>query len=166
MPSRGIGSLASTFCSLASISCAISTSFSSRPRWGCLADRRDALVRAVPEEAADHLTHLVERLTSVEDRLVLRDVVLGCSHLDQIQRAQLHPAELLDLAVAREDARAVGAQLAVLHHDTELDREPEDPGEERDVVVVLQAIRRLASEPVKLGERERRQQVAVAEDLV
>ena len=39
--------------------------------------------------------------------------------------AVLHVAELVDLAERGEDPGAVGAQLAVLDHHAELDREPE-----------------------------------------
>src|SRR4051812_25098158 len=109
MPSSGIGSFASACAScLASISCAIS-SLSLCRRGGGAAHCRDALVAAVTEEAADDLAHLVDRLGAVQDRLVLRYVVVGGAHLDQVERAQLHAAELLNLAVAREDPRAVGA---------------------------------------------------------
>src|SRR3954452_9147396 len=122
MPSSGIGSLASAFsASVASISCAMSRS--SCRGWGPAAHRRNGVVVAVAEEPADHLAHLVDRLGAVEDGLVLRDVVVGRAHLDEVERAQLHATELLDLAVARQDARAVCAQLAVFHDDAELDGE-------------------------------------------
>src|SRR3954453_2004257 len=120
MPSSGIGSLASAFsASVASISCAMSRS--SCRGWGFAAHCRNGLVVAIAEEPADDLAHLVDRLCAVEDGLVLGDVVVGCAHLDQVERAQLHAAELFDLSVARQDARAVRAQLAVVHHDAELD---------------------------------------------
>src|SRR5438045_1840499 len=99
MPSSGIGSLTSSCAVVGSISCAIWVA-SSGGRGGGAAHRRDALVGAGLEEAAYDLAHLVERLGAIEDRLVGRDVVVRAAHLDQIERAQLHPAELLDLAVA------------------------------------------------------------------
>jgi len=55
----------------------------------------------------------------------VRDVVVGGAHLREVEGAVLHAAELVDLPVGGEDARAVGLQLAVLHHHAELDREPE-----------------------------------------
>src|SRR3954467_5751064 len=107
MPSSGIGSFSSARAScLASISCAISLSLCRRG--GRAAHCRDALVAAVTEEAADDLAPLVDRLGAVQDRLVLRDVVVRRAHLDQVERAQLHAAELFDLAVAREDPGTVG----------------------------------------------------------
>ena len=48
-------------------------------------------------------------------------------------------AELLDLAVAGEDAGAVGAELAVLVQDAELQREPEDVGDDLQGLVGLDA---------------------------
>src|SRR4051812_10557373 len=90
----------------------------------------DRLVRARPQEAAHHLAHLVQALGAVEHRLVGSDVVVGGAHLHEVERPVLHVAELLDLAVGREDARAVRAQLAVLDDDAELDREPEHLAEE------------------------------------
>src|SRR6266446_5027042 len=102
MPSSGIGSLTSSRAVVGSISWAIRL-VSLCGRGGRAAHRRDALVGAGLEEAADDLAHLVERLGAVQDRLVGGDVVVRRAHLDQVQRAQLHTAELLDLAVARED---------------------------------------------------------------
>src|SRR3954451_1142728 len=139
---------------------------SSGRRWGSAAHCRDALVGAVAEEPADQLAYFVERLGSVQHRLVGRDVVVGGAHLDQVERAELHTAELLDLAVAREDPGAVRAELAVLDHYAELDREPEDLGKELDVLVVGQPVRGNAGEPMQLGERVRREQMPVAENLM
>src|SRR5689334_6531176 len=119
MPSSGIGSLGSTWTfSVASISCAIRV-VSLRGSGGLAAHGSDAFVGAVAEEPADHLAHLVERLGAVQDGLVRSDVVVGRAHLDEVERTQLHVAELLDLSVARQDAGAIGTQLAVLHHDAE-----------------------------------------------
>src|SRR5688572_15280056 len=73
------------------------------------------------EEAADGFLDVVHLLFGLEDRLVLRDVVLDRPHLGEVERADLHVAELLDLAVGGEDPGAVGLQLAVLVHDAELD---------------------------------------------
>src|SRR5215207_4202860 len=81
---------------------------------------RDGLVGAGLEEAADDLGDLGDRLGPVQDRLIVGDVVVDAAHLDDVERAVLHRAELLDLPVAGEDPRAVRAQLAVLDDDTEL----------------------------------------------
>src|SRR3954466_16352896 len=121
MPRSGIGSFWSTVRSLASMSCVMSSSPWSGAGRDRAAHRRDAVVGAVTEEATDDLAHLVQRLGAVQDRLVLRDVVVGAAHLDEVERAELHRAEFLDLAVAREDPCAVRAQLAVLDDDAELD---------------------------------------------
>ena len=94
------------------------------------------------------------------------DVVVDRAHLVEVQRPDLHLAELLDLAVAGEDPGSVGAQLAVLVDDAELDREPEDVGDELHALVGLGAARRLAGEPVELGELAVGEQVAVADHLV
>src|SRR3954447_23417541 len=59
----------------------------------------DRVVRARPQEGPDDLAHLVQRLGAVEDGLVVRDVVVGRAHLDQVERAVLHLPELVDLAV-------------------------------------------------------------------
>jgi hypothetical protein len=55
-------------------------------------------------------------------------------------------AELLDLAVAGEDAGAVGLELAVLADDAELEREPEDVGDELQGLVGLDAAGGLAGQ--------------------
>src|SRR4051794_26856396 len=131
---------------------------------GGVARRR--LVVGRREELADRTEQVLGRLGRVEDRLVLRDVVLDRAHLADVDRADLHAAELLDLAVGREDAGAVGAQLAVLVHDAELEREPEDVGDELQPFVGLDALRGLAREALELGEARAREHVPVADDLV
>ncbi len=118
----------------------------------------DRLVVARGEEPSDHADDLLDRLGPVQHRLVRSDVVVGDPHLDDVDRAQRHPAELLDLAIAREDPGAVCAELALfLDDDSELEREPEDLGEEQQVVPVGQPARREAGEAVELAERRRRQ---------
>src|SRR4051794_26393773 len=89
-----------------------------------MAQLLDRSVGAGVEEAADDGFDLGDGLGAVQDGLVARDVVLGGAHLQEAQRAQLHRAELAELAEAREDPGAVGAQLAVLDDDPELQREP------------------------------------------
>src|SRR3954471_21926724 len=74
----------------------------------------DRFVGAGVEEAADDGLDLRDGLRPVQDGLIARDVVLGGAHLAQVQRPQLHGAELADLAVAGQDPGAVGAQPAVL----------------------------------------------------
>src|SRR3954467_11027366 len=106
-----------------------------------LAHRGYRLVSAGLEEAAHDPDHLVDRLGPVEHRLVLRDVVVGAAHLDEVERAVIHAPELLDLAVAREDARAIRPKLPVLFGNAELEREPEDPRKEDQVVLVAQPSR-------------------------
>src|ERR1700712_5134349 len=86
----------------------------------------DRFVGTGVEEGADDRLDLGDGFGAVQDRLVVRDVVLGGPHGTEVQGAQLHPAELAHLAVAREDPGAVGAQLAALGDDAELDGEPED----------------------------------------
>ena len=56
----------------------------------------------------------------------------------QVERADVHVAELVHLAVARQDAGAVGLGLAVLGHDAELDGEPEHVGDELHRLVGLE----------------------------
>ena len=51
----------------------------------------------------------LERLGPVEDRLVVGDVVLRRAHLEEVERADVGRAELVDLAVARQQAGAVGS---------------------------------------------------------
>jgi hypothetical protein len=96
----------------------------------------------------------------------VRDVVVGRAHLDQVEGAVLHLAELVDLPVRGEDAGAVGLQLAVLDDHSELHAEPEHAREEAQVLLVAQAVGRFAGEPVQLRERRRGEQVPVPEDLV
>src|SRR3954447_10253360 len=118
------------------------------------------------EEGAEVLDELGHGGGRVEDGLVLGDVVLERAHLEEVHGPDLHRAELLDLAVAREDAGPARAQLLVLVKDAELDREPEDVGEELETGVTLAAARGLARQQVELGELRRREQVAVADHLV
>src|SRR5919112_895619 len=79
-----------------------------------MAQLLDRFVGTGVEEAADDSFDLCDGLGPVEDRLIVRDVVVDGAHLAQVQRAQLHRAELLDLAVAGEDPGAVGARRPVL----------------------------------------------------
>ena len=94
------------------------------------------------------------------------DVVVRRPHLGDVERPVLHAAELIDLTIGGEDPRAVGPQLAVLDDDPELDGEPEHARQERDVVLVAQAVGRLAGEPVQLREGRSCEQMAVPDDLV
>src|SRR5829696_1564779 len=90
---------------------------------------RQALVGRVVvagEEGAQLVDHPVERRGGEEHRLVLGDVVVERAHGAQVPRAHLGGPEHLDLAVGRQQPRAVGPQLAVLVQDAELEREPED----------------------------------------
>ena len=61
---------------------------------------------------------------------------------------------------------AVGAHLAVLAHDAELDREPEHVGEELQRLVGLHALGGQPGLALDLGEARRGEQVAVADHLV
>ena len=101
--------------------------------------RRRVVVEA-REEAADDVLQLAHAVGAEQHRLVVGDVVLERAHLEEVERAQVGAAELLDLAVGGEDAGAVGAHLAVLAQDAELDREPEDVGEELQRLVGLDAL--------------------------
>ena len=67
----------------------------------------------------------------------------------QVERPDVHVAELVHLAVARQDAGAVGLGLAVLRDDAELDREPEHVGDELHRLVALQP---QAGLPGRLGD--------------
>ena len=51
----------------------------------------------------------------VQHGLVVGDVPVPGTHLGQVDRPQLHGAELVDLTEGGQDARPVGAQVAVLH---------------------------------------------------
>src|SRR3990170_6528109 len=90
----------------------------------------DRFVGTGVEEVADDGLDLRDGLRAVQDGLVARDVVFRGAHLEQVQRPQLHGAKLAELAVARQDPGAVGAQVAVLDDDAELEREPEHAREE------------------------------------
>jgi len=114
-----------------------------------MAQLLDRVIGAGVEEAADDGFYLCDGLRPVQDRLVGGDVVVGGAHLADVQRAQAHRAELLDLAVARQDPGAVGAQLAVLDDDAELQREPEDARQEAQALDVAQALRRGARAAVQ-----------------
>src|SRR3954453_3651802 len=80
-------------------------------------------LRRVVVEAGEERPQLVDepahRLRRVEDRLGPGDVVFERAHLEEVDRPDLHRAELLDLAVARQDAGAVRPQLAILVEDSE-----------------------------------------------
>jgi hypothetical protein len=78
----------------------------------------------------------------------------------------VHPAELLDLSITRQDARAVCAQLPILDNRSELEREPEHLGEELEVLLVLKATGCVAGEAVQLAKCRGRKQVTVADYLV
>src|SRR5438309_6787157 len=81
------------------------------------------LVVALIEEPAHHVEQVVDRLRGVQDRLVLRDVVLVYPHFGDVQGADLRAAELLDLPVGGEQPGPIGPHLAVFVDDAELDRE-------------------------------------------
>src|SRR5688500_19657863 len=132
-PSSGIGSCATS-------------GFLRSARNVFMAQLLDRFVGAGAEEAADDLDHLGNRLGLVEDGLVVRDVVLGGPHLDEVERAVLHAAELVDLAVRRQDPGSVSAHLAVLVDDAELEREPEHPAQEDEALFALEPVRRDAGE--------------------
>src|SRR3954453_7515782 len=85
-----------------------------------MAELLDRLVGTGVEEAADDGVDLRDGVGAVQDGLVALNCLLGDAHLDEVQRAQLHRAELAELAEAREDPGAVRAQLAVLDDDPEL----------------------------------------------
>jgi len=97
-------------------------------RAGAPGHRGDRFVGAGDEEAADDVHDFVDGFGAVEHRLVRGDVVVRRAHLDEVERTVLHPAELVDLAVAGQDPGAVRAQLAVFDDDAELQREPEHAG--------------------------------------
>src|SRR5215471_9962858 len=98
---------------------------------------RRSNTRAIPwsgrsgrlEPGAEVLDHRPERRRREQDRLVAGDVVVERAHLVEVPGPDLGGAELLDLAVGRQQAGAVGLELAALPHDPELEREPEDLGE-------------------------------------
>src|SRR5680860_218567 len=107
----------------------------------------EALGRVVAElrkQRAQRFHQVAHRLGRIEHRLVVGDVVLQRAHLHVVDRADLHRAELIDLAVAGQDARAVGAQLALLVEHPELDREPEHVGQELQALLGLTAAGGLA----------------------
>src|SRR5215207_7759582 len=119
-----------THSSMWSMPCSGMWSWRSGAAWGSsdsvlTAQPFDRFVGAGVEERADDGLDLVDGPGAVQDGLVVRDVVVDGAHLGDVQRAQLHVRELAELAVAREDPGAVGAQLAVLDDDAELQREPE-----------------------------------------
>src|SRR3954447_1135088 len=118
------------------------------------------------EEPADHLLEVIERLGREQDRLIGRDVVVGARHLADVQRPDLHPAELLDLPVGGEDAGAVGAQLALLVHHAELHREPEYVGDRLDRRVALQPRDGRSRGLLQRRQARRAEHVPVADDLV
>src|SRR5690606_15432040 len=91
---------------------------------------RVVLVVVAGEEGAQVVDHAIERLGDEQQRLVAGDVVVLRTHGRDVPGADLGGAERLDLAVGRQQARAVGPQLAVLPQDAELEREPEHPREE------------------------------------
>jgi hypothetical protein len=107
-----------------------------------------------------------QRLGREQHLLVLGDVVVERAHREEVERPDLHAAELLDLAVRREDPRAVGAQLAVLPDDAELDREPEHVGEELQRGVGLDPLRGPPGQLVERGEVGVGERVRVPDDLV
>ena len=101
-----------------------------------------------------------------QDRLVVRDVVLERRHRVEVDRPDVGAAELVDLAERRQQPRAVAAQLALLVHHAELDREPEDVGEVLQRLGRLAAPGRLAGEPLDLGDLRVGEQVPVPDHLV
>jgi hypothetical protein len=134
------------------------------PAQGSAALRRTAPERR--EEASDDVLELAHSVGAEHHRLVLGDVVLLRRHGEDVERPQIGPAELLDLAVGAEDAGAIGAHVPLLADHAELDREPEDVGQELERLVGLDP---LGGEPglaLDLGEARRGEQVAVADDLV
>ena len=70
-------------------------------------------------------------------------------HLVGIPGADLGPAKLLDLPVARQQPGAVRLQLAVLVDDAELDREPERPREPLQFGLVVE---RAGAAPGRAGD--------------
>src|SRR5262245_66163419 len=117
--------------------CSLTPHPSVRSRCGRL--RRAELAIGLVVERVEELgqlgDHLVERRRRVEQRLIVRDVVLSTPHLAEVERAQLRVAEDLDLTVRRQQPGTVGSQFAELPDDTELEREPEHAAEPLEGVV-------------------------------
>ena len=96
----------------------------------------------------------------------MRDVVLERRHRVEVERPDVGAAELVDLAERGQQPGAVAAQLALLPHHAELDREPEDVGEVLQRLGRLAAAGGLAGEPLDLGDLRVGEQVPVPDHLV
>ena len=130
------------------------------------AEASGGVVVAAGEESADHVEQLLDPVGGVQDRLVPGDVITERAHLGDVQRPDLGAPELVDLAEGGEQPGAVGARLAGLEHDAELDREPEHGGEEVAPGLRLQPPGGPAGEAVELGQPGTGEQAAVADHLV